>query len=100
MSLNRTQPDSEFTFFDFEPWETKIAMGAAVSLIAFGIIVGPLAALAISGHLMRFFTLKANLTIGQGLLYIALPVIGGGTITSLGVKHGFIKFHPPVEKQN
>ena len=75
MSLNAINSDDECTIVGFDPGETKILIGVVISLIAFVVLAGLISALAATGDLMRFFTLKANLSIGQGLLYIALPVI-------------------------
>lgn len=35
----------------------------------------------------KFFEMKANLTIGEGLAYIAAPLIGCGIIVALGYKY-------------
>lgn len=79
--------DSASTLFDLEPYEEKIVIGLAISIVAFGVLIGPIAALAITGNLMKFFEWKANLTIGQGLLYIAIPISVVGIGTAFAVKY-------------
>ncbi len=78
---------SNSIFLGFEPWEEKVVIGTFVSVVAFGVLAGLIASLVVTGNLMKFFEMKAHLTIGQGLLYIALPILGSSIITALGVKY-------------
>ena len=87
MSASRPTSVENTNAFDLDPWEEKAMIGSMISLVAFGVLGGIVAALAVTGNLMKFLEWKANLTIGQGLLYIALPISITGTVTIIAVKN-------------
>ena len=87
MSVKGTNTESRTNLFDLEPKEEKVMIGAVISLLAFFILGGLVASLIVTGIIARFLQIKANLTIGQGLLYIAVPLITVGIITAFGLRH-------------
>lgn len=84
-------PISNSTLIDLNTLEGKVLAGAAISVLAFGILGGLFVSLWVTGVLPKFLEMKANLSIGQGILYIGVPVTGAAILVALATKFNYPK---------
>ncbi len=88
-------PPVEETQHEGKTWSVRNPITAtalkftAIGLVAL-VIIGSLVGIGASGGFGPggWLQHKVNLTVGQGLLYIGLPVVGAGAVTALGCNYG------------